>query len=406
MNYKVDVNTKTVLIYLLLILSLAPISITSSSGEGISANYLFILIIPFLIGFRFKANAEALLFICTFSACFFLSLPVNYLYSGLSFDHFVRQSTSFFIFLGPFVLLFASLKQIEHFFVQSIIIVSFIYSIFAIAFFVFHAANFGINPFVVKDALSDVVPDWPQRYVLVLFAGFFFSFDLKFKLAINYFLRFIILFAIMITFLRAAFLALFIGFLAQWLCGFANKNYKLNINRVSYLALLFIIILVFINNKNIDNELFESYSTIVKYFFDSAASLLGGEGADSVSDQTRLDILSGGLRLINPFFGLGGGGIYFVIPEIGSAHNQFFDYYVRFGILGLFAFIYFNYRVIKYFRKTRPCVVGLILTYVVYGAAHETTKYSYGALIFFFLVSLTYNIENRKKIQVNKDCPS
>jgi O-antigen ligase len=94
---------------------------------------------------------------------------------------------------------------------------------------------------------------------------------------------------------------------------------------------------------------------------------------------------------ISPLTGFGGAGIYVLSSEYSSAHNQFFDFLIRFGIVGLILFIYFNIRIIKHFWFREPYVVALIMTYFVFGLAHETTKYSYGAVIFFYLLSLTYS---------------
>ena len=97
-------NLKGFIVFAIFLLCLAPISIESSQGEGISANYLFAILAPLAAGLKFKKNDKSFLIVLIFCALYLISIPINIFYLGLTFDHVIRQSSSLAVFLLPFVL--------------------------------------------------------------------------------------------------------------------------------------------------------------------------------------------------------------------------------------------------------------------------------------------------------------
>lgn len=382
------VQKSNLALMVLMLLCLAPITYKNTQGLGISANYIYVILIPFIEKFKFVKNTTVLIAFLLFSICFLVSIPYNYLYIGIEPGLFEQQCISFTIFMLPFFLLCLNLNDIEFSFVRAVVIASFIYSLISLAFFVSVAGGNGINPFVIKELMGDAVPDWPQRYVLVLLAGLFFSMDDRLNSKFIWLVRLVILFAIFITFLRAAYLAVAIGYFSYLISKFKSGTFKdYGLKNAIYAAIFLAAVLLFVS---FNSELLDAGLSIIDYLLDSVNSIIGERQEYNVSDQARLEMLSGALDRVNPFFGLGGGGIYFVMPDVGSSHNQYLDYYVRFGFFGLAFFVYLNCRLLVFYWKSKPWVIGIVVSYLVFGMAHETTKFSYGSFIFFVLLSLTY----------------
>jgi O-antigen ligase len=378
----------------LFLLCLVPLTYINSQGLGVSVNYIYLLIIPIIAKFKFYKNTTALMSCFFLSVCFLISIPYNYLFVGVDPGLLEQQCISFIIFTLPFVLLCVKLNDMELVFERALIIASLVYSLFALFYFFSFASSNGINPFEIKELMGDVVPDWPQRYVLILFAGFFYSFDYRIKSTWIALARVLIAFTIFITFLRAAYLAIFFGFFSYlWLLYKAGKLNLYKSRKVIYACVILFVGSFLITH--LDTGLLDAGLSIVDYFLDSVDSFIGQRQEYNASDQARLDMWSSAFAAINPIFGLGGGGIYFVLPDVGSAHNQYFDYYVRFGLFGLMLFLYFNYRILSFYNKTKPWVVGIAISFLVFGVAHETTKFSYGSFIFFYILSLTFTEKNR-----------
>lgn len=372
----------------LIILCLAPITYKNSEGLGISVNYVYFLLIPLINKFKFFKNTTVLIAFLVFGMCFLMSIPNNYFYIGIAPSLFWQQCISLIIFILPFFLLCLDLNDIEFSFAKALVIASFIYSLCSLVIFISIAGGNGINPFVIKELMGDVVPDWPQRYVLVLIAGFFFSMDDRLNSKFIGLVRLVILFSIFVTFLRAAYLAVVAGYFSYIYVNFKSRRFAAFGFKTAIYAVFFLVfVLLFLS---FIPELLDAGLSIIDYFMGSVNSIIGERQEYNVSDQARLDMLSGALDRVNPLFGLGGGGIYFIMPDVGSSHNQYLDYYVRFGLFGLAFFVYFNYRLIAFYWKSKPWVIGVVISYLVFGVAHETTKFSYGSFIFFVLLSLTY----------------
>lgn len=387
------------------VVMLLPLTALSADGIGISINYSYGILVPIVAKFAFRKNFDAYLYILFLFFSGVIGALINSLVMGVGSDMIARQFLSLVIAMLPVTFLFFDLSKYYDGFKDAVLVCSISYSIFAIYNFLVQSSLNGVNPFMMKEVLSDYIPDWPQRYVLVLFAGFYFTFDRnRYRSNIIIFVRSIILVCIVITFLRAAYLSLIIGFIFFHLSKFSSNrkivdfgleaDLKSKKSLSSYFIFLLLMGIFLFDSSNLDAVI-----SIMENLTDSFFNFLGGHRGENPSDETRIDIFGVILNtlVVSPLTGFGGAGIYVFSSEYGSSHNQFFDFLIRFGIIGLLLFLYFNIRILKYFWFKEPCVVALIASYFVFGFAHETTKYSYGGAIFFFLLSLTYtkNLKER-----------
>lgn len=200
--------------FCLFVVMLLPFTVVSSGGDGISANYIYAILIPIIAKFTFRKNFHAFFYIIYLAISGLIGFFINSLLIGVGLDLILRQFVSLFVALLPTIFLFFDLSKYHINFKNAVIFCSVFYSIYALANFLIQSSLGVVNPFEIKNVLSVIVPDWPQRYILVLFAGLFFTLDITRRHSGIYVcMRIIILSAILITFLRAAYLALIVGFL-------------------------------------------------------------------------------------------------------------------------------------------------------------------------------------------------
>ncbi len=152
-----------VLLYAVL---LAPVSLTIA-GDGVSANYLFALLLIAPLGYR--GNRDASFYV--------LFMVVSFLFGVLIFSGFdgyflLRQMVSFGLALIGVLVLFVRLKVRLEEFLTSVVVVSLLYSVFAI-WMVATKGFFLTDIYFIKGGLREYVTDWPQRYVVVLVFAFF-----------------------------------------------------------------------------------------------------------------------------------------------------------------------------------------------------------------------------------------
>jgi O-antigen ligase len=371
---------------------LLPITIANGDGVGISSNYLFIILIPVLMGFNFIKNNDAIINIIYLIIAYSIGFILNIAYYNFGERELVSQALSMVVSALPLVFLFFNFENQRINFEKAVILCSTIYSIFVIYFFMYAWFSGVHNPFAIKEYLGVHLPDWPQRYVLVIFAGFYFSLlniNKGFTPKLTSLLLFIV---IILTYLRAAYLALIVSIIFYYLYNFKlDKSKGIRAFNVFWSLLFYgvsILILLIAFEDSIGNIFEYIMQTVYSQFSD---------GDIPNSDSTRINIWSSAIEVlkVNPITGNGGGGIYLYDKDFGSYHNQFIDILTRFGIIGLIIYFYYSYRIfIK--SKIHPANLAILISYLVFGMAHETIKFSYGAVIFYFLVSLTY-FEKYKK---------
>lgn len=361
---------------------LAPITIANEDGVGISSNYLFIILIPILMGINIIKNNEAIINIIYFIIAYFIGFILNITYYNMGEKELVSQALSLVAATLPLVFLFYNFENQRLNFEKAVILCSTVYSIFAV--FVFMDAWFSEkqDPFLIKENMGEHLPDWPQRYVLVIFAGFYFSLSNLNKGFTAKLTSFILFIVIILTYLRAAYLALIVSIFFYCFYKLKESIKIISAKLIFFYSAIFFFIILTIENSTL---------VILDYVMQTVYAQFRG-GDIPASDQTRINIWSSAIDVlrINPITGNGGGGIYLYDKDFGSYHSQYIDVLTRFGIIGLMIYFYYNYRIFKNSKKC-PANMAILIAYLVFGFAHETVKFSYGAVIFYMILSFTYN---------------
>jgi len=382
--------------WLFILLVLMPVTVYLG-GDGISCNYSYVILIPIVAGMRFRRNNDGVSYILFLVLSGAIGVFVNILILECAPEMIIRQMTSLFLAIAPCVFLFHDLSSYYNTFKKVVVFVSVIYSLYALTSLSRELARGVTNTFQLKSLLGESVPEWPQRYILVLFAGFFYSLQIKgIKFYLAVLISILILITIGATFLRAAYVAVFISLIVfMFVRGTSDGNiFGKGLSR-SFQSHRFLIVIVMVLVGFVVGPLGlnDSIDSTFEYVSNSVFDIINGDVSGDASSQDRLYMFQTILEgvKVNPTTGLGGAGIYVLDPRFGSAHNQYLDQLLRFGIVGLIFILYFTFRIYRHFWGVDPAVIGIVTSYVLFGLAHETMKYSYGGVIFFFILSLTYS---------------
>ena len=370
---------------------LAPISI-SVADDGVSANYLFAILLLSSHGYRRNWQAAAYIGFMTFAL-----LVGALVFSGMSGVFLLRQFISYSLMLFGVLLLFVRLSSTLEEFLVALVICSVGYALYV--FYMFAFGGFSLTDiYKVKGGLQDFVTDWPQRYVVLLLLAFFvavrrFGRGIHWQIAAA-----IILPCIFLTFTRAAWLGMVAAFAVYPVLAIFSKDRGVGgPGRASWLALVGLVGLIAVGIYVAENpEVAGAFVTFTDDFSDTAQTK-PGEFSASGSEGQRLDLYSEIVDTIqaNPLTGTGFAGAYLVIPGEGSAHGQYMDILLRTGIIGLIIYLLFWLKALRYYANVdRGVAAGLIAVFVM-GFFHETTKLSYGCFMFFFLLNKVYAAEPR-----------
>jgi len=198
---------------------------------------------------------------------------------------------------------------------------------------------------------------------------------------------------IMLTNLRAAY-CVFGGGLALLTLFYMKQRDFRSLKAVTITIVLALILLMTLTNKPIDSMLF-----IVQRIATAPENLIQNGKVESAvtaeaSGNTRLHIWSSLSNLMlekKMFLGSGFAGPYLFFPEIGTAHNQYMDVFFRTGPIGLGLYLTLWLTLLIRSFKYAPELGIALITWLLFGLLHETTKFSYGAFLFFALLSLSQN---------------
>ncbi|MBT8265162.1 MAG: O-antigen ligase family protein [Bacteroidia bacterium] len=248
-----------------------------------------------------------------------------------------------------------------------------------------------------KSLLQPFVPDWPQRYIILLgIALHLLLHKLKTKVSLFGLLCFMVIsYAFFMSFTRTAYLSLIISMMYY----LVPLKPRFNRKALKYLLIsTLVLILIFIYdyyNRQLSLQIFDK---ILNKFVEALGAFNEGTGEKSVSErfQTWKEILRFTF-VNNPISGTGGIGAGVLksqnmidIPN-NSAHSQYFDIFLRFGILGLVFFFYFFKRVFLFFGKEiKACIIFILL----FSITHETLKLTYVMLFFILMINLSYDRKN------------
>lgn len=372
---------------LLCMVLLLPISLTVAD-DGVSANYLFALLLIAPLGYRRNYHAVAYILFMI------LALVVGVImFSNLDTRFLTRQFISFSLALIGVLLLFVRLGLSLEEFLTAIVLCAVGYSL--VAMYMFTVGGFSLaDIYMVKGGMREFIPDWPQRYAVVLVFAFFVALGRWNRNLIWAVADIVILACIFMTFTRAAWLAVAVGLPAYavlWFSGMARSAARMGGGqRVALLAsgVLMIGALTYAAlNPNVVSAFTTIYEDLVDVSETNPQDFNASEG-----EGERLDLYSAIIKTVedNPFTGTGFAGAYLVIPGEGSAHGEYWDVLLRTGVIGLVIYLLFWGKLLKYYVRTDAGVAAGLIALLIFGIFHETTKLSYGALIFFFLLNKAY----------------
>lgn len=411
---------------------LLPVSL-NVGGSSVSANYSFLTLLYFLA--PLQSWPRLLLLAAGYAVLSYLSGAL-FAANATSDFHF-RQFISFFLFLGTLLIAAVRLPFGFPTFARATVVASGVYSVWvAIAII---ASGISItNPGMVKSILVEWVPDWPQRFITVVMLGFFLALLLARKSSRWLFVAGLCGFCVIVGQGRASYLAMLGAITLLALLYLRARDWK-GLRNLIYALLLATVVVAAFAGRGIDDLLLSQERGA-----SNASSLLLEESADilrlpaiedfpkniekvipqtnskpslppaieefpkdaetmiehnyaeggEASGKIRLGIWSILLnRMIDDrmWFGSGFAGPYLFDAAMGSAHSQYVDILFRTGPLGLI--LYLGLWVVVVWRCFRYSVeLGVaMLAWFIFGFFNETTKYSYGAFLFFSLLSFAWH---------------
>jgi O-antigen ligase len=372
---------------------LAPISLMLFD-DGVSANYLFAILLISPRGYRRNYHAAA------YIAFMIIALVIGVvLFSHFYATFLARQFLSFTLALIGVALLFVRLSiRLEELLVATVLC-AVAYSL--TAFYMFSFGGFSLlDIYAVKGGMRDFITDWPQRYAVVLLFGFFVALSRWSRGLIWPAANLVILACIFLTFTRAAWLGTAVGLLAYvalLLSGQGAGAGGGSRTRQKIVVLAGVVLaMAALSYAALDQEVSAAVSRLYDEMVDTAETnpqnfkISEGEG-------DRLDLYSHIIDTIesNPFTGTGFAGAYLVISGEGSAHGQYWDTLLRTGVIGLVIYLLFWAKLLRYYMRVDIGVTAGLIALGVFGCFHETTKLTYGALIFFFLLNKAYEGQTR-----------
>jgi O-antigen ligase len=382
----------------LLVLFLAPLSI-DVAGDKVSANYLFGLLL--LFPFRaYRADLLGFLAVCIAVVSWVVGV---FLFSYGDGDFLTRQATSALIWLAPVLLLFLRLPFTLRELCTATVIAGVGYSVY-VAWGISHEGLSIADAYTIKAKLRESVSDWPQRYVLLLMFAFYVALD-RARNGLVWSLAAVIIGAcIFVTFTRAAWLAVFLALPGYWYVGrrlgveAKRRSGKERVFKVITLLLIVGAIGWASTSEAVVkgfDTIFENMSFVAGVLFSDGNSLQAAG-----SEETRLDVWKGVLEVVakSPLTGTGFAGAGLLVEGTGSAHSQYFDALLRTGVIGLV--LYFGFwakALLFYFRVNAGIFAGLVAIFI-FGFMHESTKLSYAAFIFFFLLNKAAEITERQRL--------
>lgn len=389
---KVETSSWSAILPILMVSAfLAPISYELLAGDAQSINYSFLLLVM-IAPWGYKKSVSATLYIALLFTGYLVGILI---FSGGRGVFVQRQTLSLIVTIAPILLLFlrhkVSLQQVG----QSVVLVSVIYSVAVV--WAFLVGGFSLTDiYDIKGGMREYVPDWPQRYVVILLFGFFLALGYGNKsigwLAAAALIGGIIFF----TFTRAAYLGIIFGVMGYWASvryGMPTAMPQFGTRRTTIDLRLLIVAAVLIGMALSLQGVQEALRIL---FISTADGLLAGiQGNLTVYDEsesTRIAIWEGifdEILGVNFLFGTGSAGVYLIIPEFGSAHGQYMDVIARTGVSGLLIYLYFWWiALFRYFRSAPPVFGGLVAIFI-FGMFHETTKLSYCGFLFYLLIALS-----------------
>ena len=397
----------------------------SINGTGVSANYLYIMF-PFIFMIsslerRLIFRQEVALIFFGFTIIYLLRLPFEIFEADAKI---LRRFGSYLVFVFPLILAFIEFKKRDlYLFKMAVLLVCIFYGMHKIILFL--TLTFGYDFYYLSNEpelerfwgetldgiraynLKGIVGS--QRFGFIYVFGLFIAFfepRLFFKSAQNFqriFLCLIIFSACLLTFSRATVVALFLaGIYLIWKKFFAKYNYTTNLNFKKSFNLKLLVIVLFILFVLFISSIFYFYGdTGLLWYYKSRFIQPFLVGTDSYmanpnsSEGYRVMLISHVIDYVtlHPLTGSAYQGLYLLFDEfngIGSVHSQFFDVFLRVGVIGFCLWAFLLFRIFKFCETDQALLFGFV-GILFYGLVHETFKLSNGSFIFGILLSFSYS---------------
>jgi len=369
---------------------LFPFSI-SVAGDGVSANYAFILTPVLTILYLGKIQLPTKIFL----EIIFMYLLLYFVATIVQNSYFVfveRRAISFVIFMSIFSCMFIKIdSQMVQSFKLAVVAVAIFQSLQHIfLYFLMGGVDMGYQ---AKGLIGS------QRYgfvyVLAIWLLLHYIPQSKSLFILKIFSMLILGAGLLLTFSRSGIVAIIaslglyvIGNIFRWL-----KRPSLP-NIISVLRALFLITLISV----VILLLCEYFSMPINFYLDHLFSLNQKNGDNTYdfnnsesSEGYRVKLFYDILEFIfkNPFLGSGYLGVWILFDDLsGSAHNQYLDVLFRTGVLGFSAYVFLICRLLRFLYLREPGLYWGVIGILIYGLVHETFKLSHGAFILAFLLGM------------------
>lgn len=388
-----------------------PISLTIG-GLGVSANYSFLVLLLLLR--PVTAWPKLVWLVVAYSIAIYLSGAIFMATDAPQFH--LRQLASFLLFLGG---LLVAVTRMPFDFEDLACVIAVTAAAYAIAVAValmltgIPATNAG----VVKSLLANWIPDWPQRFIMVVMLGFFLALLLARQSRLWLLAAGLCGFCIVISYGRAAGLAMLAGIALLTLLQVNSRDWAGLKNLAISVGLAGVMTVLVVGQgmgdlaRSQTRLATSAVSLIPEKFWEQAIATWLPKDTQTSPETIRAEVersyaeggeASGRIRLIiwsslldkmmnkRMLFGSGFAGPYLHDPAIGSTHSQYLDIMFRMGPVGLCLYLgLWGVLVLGSFRQSRELGCAM-LAWFLFGFFNETTKYSYGAFLFFTLLSFSW----------------
>lgn len=392
----ITTNLRGKLYLLLLWLMFIPFTILIK-GSFVSINYLLIFLFC-IASIKTFEKWDPVLCVYVLFCCLSYLLGM-FVFSNFDSDFLLRQLISFIIFLLPLFILFVRVPCSIDDICRVVFVASILYSAYELWIVVTHGVLSIEDSFDVRAYLADFIPEYPQGYIIVILFSVFYGFR---RIAHNFYYFpavLLLLFSVYISFTRAAWLGLAMGFIAYFFAAIQQGRHDVKPRWIYYkfvwLSLigisLFSLVLIIMTNSIISENIFlhanRTSDALIGFMFEPQG--FNPEGSEGV----RLQIWSAIIDIIarNPVTGTGFAGTNLFLGENwGTAHSQYMDILLRTGLIGLGFYFFLWIKNMRYYFNNPGIFAGLVSLFIL-GLFQETTKLSYGALLFFLLLSHVYS---------------
>jgi len=372
---------------ILFTLFLLPIQI-----DGIGLNYSFVLLPLAYLLFTAHVKNPRRDFL-PIMALYMLIFIVASVYQFQYLDQGLRRIASFTIFMSVFSYMFIKIDtDMIVSFKAAVVLISVLLSLNAMYVFLESGGSSALG-FEAKGLVGS------QRVGFIYLVAFWLVYLHRVRERLFVLLKYpvlaILLTGLLLTFSRSSIVSLLASFslfaLASCLKWFGRPNLKGLGKAVATVIVISVMVATLYAVVPLAFVFF--YERLFSFLSDSSA--LNQDLADVYSSGgTRIFLLRVILEFVsaNPWTGSGFLGVW-VLPGlggdfVGSAHNQYADVFFRTGFMGLLAYGYLLFLLLKFLYTNERSLFWGFFAVLTYGMFHETFKESQGGFVLAFLLGM------------------